>query len=68
MTDIRVGHGKYRLQKKCGGGAFGEIFIGINMKNGEEVAVKLEWGKTKYPQLLYEAQLFHLMKGENGVP
>jgi len=48
-TEVRI-TGKYRLGKKIGSGAFGEIHLGIflyfnikaiNIENGEEVAVKL---------------------------
>ena len=31
----------FRLTKKLGSGAFGEIFHGINIKNNMEVALKL---------------------------
>ena len=39
--DIRVAN-KYRLTKKLGHGAFGDIFEGVNLKSGENVAIKLE--------------------------
>ena len=38
--EIRVG-GKYSLSKKLGEGAFGEVFLGTNIKTGENVAIKL---------------------------
>jgi serine/threonine protein kinase len=38
--ELRVG-GKYKISKKLGSGAFGDIYSGINIKTLEEVAVKL---------------------------
>ena len=38
--DLRV-RGKYKLIKKCGSGAFGEIYQGTDIKTGEDVAIKL---------------------------
>ena len=67
--DLRVG-GKFKLIKKCGSGAFGEIYqgkyplmsnnilssieprltdVGTNVKTGDDVAIKLEPVKTKFP-------------------
>ena len=34
--------GKYRLVRKIGSGSFGDIYLGINITNREEVAVKLK--------------------------
>lgn len=31
----------YKLVKKLGSGAFGEVFMGVHVKNNAEVAVKL---------------------------
>lgn len=39
--ELRVGN-KFKLVKKLGSGAFGVLYAGINIKTGEEVAVKLE--------------------------
>ena len=40
-TKITVFQGKYRLTKRCGKGAFGQIFFGESTNSNEEVAVKL---------------------------
>jgi serine/threonine protein kinase len=39
--DLKVGK-VYKLTKKLGAGAFGEIFHAINTKTNEEYAIKLE--------------------------
>jgi casein kinase 1 len=39
--ELKVGK-IYKLTKKLGSGAFGEIFHAINVKTNEEYAVKLE--------------------------
>ncbi len=38
--EIRVG-GKFRLVRRIGGGAFGDIYQGINIRTNEDVAIKL---------------------------
>ncbi|XP_021861437.1 uncharacterized protein [Spinacia oleracea] len=65
--DLVVG-GKYKLGRKIGSGSFGELHLGTNITNGEEVAVKLEYVKTKHPQLHYESKLYMLLQGGTGVP
>jgi hypothetical protein len=35
---------------------------GINITNGEEVAVKLESVKARHPQLLYESKLYKILQ------
>ena len=54
--------GKYRLVRKIGSGSFGDIYLGINITNGEEVAVKLESIKARHPQLLYESKLYKILQ------
>jgi len=46
--DIKIGK-TFKLTKKLGSGAFGEIFHGINLKNNLEVAIKLEPTSAKHP-------------------
>jgi casein kinase 1 len=65
--ELRVG-GKFRLGRKIGSGSFGDIYIGTNVQNGEEVAIKLESIKSKHPQLLYESKLYKILAGGVGVP
>ncbi|CAG9859179.1 unnamed protein product [Phyllotreta striolata] len=60
--------GKYRLVRKIGSGSFGDIYLGINITNGEEVAVKLESIRARHPQLLYESKLYKLLHGGIGIP
>ncbi|KAF8599351.1 kinase-like protein [Ceratobasidium sp. AG-I] len=50
--------GKYRLGKKIGSGSFGDIYLGVNIISGEEVAIKLESVKAKHPQLEYESKVY----------
>ncbi len=38
---------KYKLKRKIGSGSFGDIYLAINIQNGEEVAVKLESTKVQ---------------------
>lgn len=65
-VEIRVG-GRFRLGKKIGAGAFGEIYEGSDIFGGGEVAIKLEHGTIKYPQLLFEAKLLKTIPGA-GIP
>ncbi|KAK9068143.1 hypothetical protein SSX86_012254 [Deinandra increscens subsp. villosa] len=60
--------GKFKLGRKIGSGSFGELYLGVNLQTKEEVAVKLEYVKTKDPQLHYEAKLYKLLQGGTGVP
>ncbi|KAL3506156.1 hypothetical protein ACH5RR_031538 [Cinchona calisaya] len=60
--------GKFKLGRKIGSGSFGELYLGVNVQTGEEVAAKLEPLKTKHPQLHYESKLYMLLQGGTGVP
>ncbi|KAJ7877596.1 kinase-like domain-containing protein [Mycena olivaceomarginata] len=56
------------LQQKIGSGSFGDIYLGINVISGEEVAIKLESAKAKQPQLEYESKIYKILAGGVGVP
>ncbi|OXA63412.1 Casein kinase I isoform alpha [Folsomia candida] len=58
----------YRLVRKIGSGSFGDIYLGLDIKTGEEVAVKIERRMTSHPQLLYESKLYKLLQGGVGIP
>ncbi|KAG6463053.1 hypothetical protein O3G_MSEX013634 [Manduca sexta] len=60
--------GKYKVLKKIGGGSFGDIYLAINVDNGEEVAVKVESIKARHPQLLYESRVYKMLQGGIGIP
>lgn len=59
--------GQYKIIKKVGSGAFGEIFEAVSVKRGHSVAVKLENCNSKYPQLLYEASVLSEIQGNDTV-
>ncbi|XP_042551201.1 casein kinase I-like isoform X1 [Dipodomys spectabilis] len=63
-----IAGGKYKLVRKIGAGSFGDIYLAINITNGEEVAVKLESQKAKHPLLLYESKLYKILQGGVGIP
>lgn len=46
----------------------GDIYLGVNIISGEEVAIKLESVKAKHPQLEYEAKVYKTLAGGVGVP
>ncbi|WVZ74566.1 hypothetical protein U9M48_022732 [Paspalum notatum var. saurae] len=60
--------GKFKLGRKIGSGSFGELYLGVNIQSGEEVAIKLESVKSKHPQLHYESKLYMLLQGGTGIP
>ncbi|CAB4069225.1 CSNK1A [Lepeophtheirus salmonis] len=60
--------GRYRLVRKIGSGSFGDIYLGINITNGEEVAVKMEAKEARHPQLFYESKLYKILQGGIGIP
>ncbi|XP_071715600.1 casein kinase 1-like protein 11 [Rutidosis leptorrhynchoides] len=60
--------GKFKLGRKIGSGSFGELYLGVNLHSGEEVAIKLEPVKTKHPQLHYESKVYTILQGGTGIP
>ncbi|KAM3186536.1 hypothetical protein ACTXT7_004107 [Hymenolepis weldensis] len=60
--------GKYKLSTQIGSGSFGTIYLGRNTKTDEEVAIKVESSQIKHPQLFYEAKLYKILSGGDGIP
>jgi serine/threonine protein kinase len=57
-----VGNGKFRVVSKIGKGSFGEVYSGIDLKTGREVAVKVEPFKLKFPsQLKNECKMYRIV-------
>ena len=65
--ELRVG-AKYVLQRKIGGGSFGEIYVAENSDTKEQVAVKLESVYQRPPQLFNEKRIYTILSGGCGVP
>mmetsp|Transcript_13612 Transcript_13612/g.33317 ORF Transcript_13612/g.33317 Transcript_13612/m.33317 type:complete len:387 (-) Transcript_13612:577-1737(-) len=69
MAEILVGtRTKYRVKQKIGSGSFGDIYEGESVSDKEKVAIKLENKNTRYPQLLYEYQVYRAIDPAQGFP
>ena len=66
MVEMNIGK-NFKITKKLGSGAFGEIYQAINVKNNLEVAIKLEPTNTKSPQLFYETNIYKYLLQDNSV-
>eukprot|EP00457_Paulinella_chromatophora_P007497 gb/GEZN01007520.1/.p1 GENE.gb/GEZN01007520.1/~~gb/GEZN01007520.1/.p1 ORF type:complete len:455 (+),score=54.07 gb/GEZN01007520.1/:94-1458(+) len=57
------------MKQKIGSGSFGEIFLGIDTRTNQKVAIKLERLDAEYPQLEAEYTVYMSMKtGSRGIP
>ncbi len=54
---------KYRLREKLGHGSFGDVYLGTDLVNGEEVAIKIECVGARHPLLLHEAGIYRNLTG-----
>ena len=58
----------FKSTDRLGGGSFGQIFKGINLKTKEEVAIKIESKNIETPQLLHESKILKILKDNEGFP
>ena len=58
---------KFRVKKKLGEGAFGDVYLGQTIENNAYVALKVEKRKIVKPVLESEAFLLYLISGF-GIP
>lgn len=65
--EIRVAN-QYKVGKKIGAGSFGEIYLGMDIISGKEVAVKFEPVNVRRPQVIEEARLLKEFKDVPGFP
>lgn len=65
-VQITIGD-KYYLEKKIGSGAFGDIYLAVNKKTNEYVAVKLEHTKAKQLLVINEARLMKILSRSDFV-
>jgi serine/threonine protein kinase len=59
---------KILINRKLGSGSFGDIYLGINLKTKEELAIKLELSDSRTPQLNYESKILKFLQGGEGFP
>jgi len=62
--------GRFKVLKKLGSGAFGEIYKVEKKKSGEVFAAKIEKAveKQKHIMLFWESKLIHKLRGKTYVP
>ena len=58
----------FKSTDRLGGGSFGQIYKGINLKTKEEVAIKIESRNIETPQLLHESKILKILKDSEGFP
>ncbi|BFF95307.1 casein kinase I [Drosophila madeirensis] len=66
--DRQLVGGKYRVVRRIGSGSFGDIYLGVCLKDASEVAIKVERNEAKYPQLAYEAKVYQKLERCPGFP
>ena len=58
----------FKSTDRLGGGSFGQIYKGINLKTKEEVAIKIESKNIETPQLIHESKILKVLNDCIGFP
>ena len=58
----------FKSTDRLGGGSFGQIYKGINLKTKEEVAIKIESKNIETPQLIHESKILKALNDGDGFP
>lgn len=58
---------KYKICRKIGQGSFGDIYLGIAINTGEEVAIMLEPIKSD-SKLISEGRIYRVLQEGSGIP
>ncbi|ODM93739.1 Casein kinase I isoform delta-like [Orchesella cincta] len=64
----RLGANRYRIQRKVGSGAFGDVYIGTDRNTDKQVAIKLENLNVHNSVLPYEYRVYRHLRGVPGIP
>ena len=70
VEDQEILENRFRIVKKLGAGAFGEIYKVEKKKNGEMMAAKIEKStkNSKHVMLFWESKLIHKLRNKTSVP
>ncbi|KAF8326268.1 casein kinase 1alpha S [Amanita rubescens] len=60
--------GGYRLGSKIGSGSSGDVYLGVDIRTGLEVAIKLESVNARNPRLEHESSVYKALRGLIGMP
>ncbi|RNF24905.1 casein kinase I [Trypanosoma conorhini] len=61
VRQLKIADGRFVLLHRIGGGAFGELFQGLDTRTNLQVAIKFERRKAVYPQLSYESKVYRVL-------
>lgn len=67
FNELEVGR-RFRLLHTIGSGSFSTVRLAVDMRSGDELAVKIEPEDAHYPQLMMEAKRYKSLAGGVGVP